>query len=253
MTSNIFKVSSRNKSELEKTGYVVLNAFLDVDECQAILKLIDSFRKQHTLSKINRPCKERSLKYWVINGTQISEHLPDVWRLYQNVNCVVNNIGVRNLAPLKDQLPAVNINIMNPGGEYRWHYDRNAVTALLYLNEVENGELELYPNYRVRISKSKFSSRQKHLDTLLKSKIVRNTLSQKISIKPCPGMMVIMRGDRCLHSVSPLKGEQERMNIVMAYDTSEAQFPIETELNSYLYTNQVAIPQDANYLRKRAM
>lgn len=36
-----------------------------------------------------------------------------------------------------------------PGGEYRWHYDRNAVTAILYLNEVPGGETEIFPNFRL--------------------------------------------------------------------------------------------------------
>jgi hypothetical protein len=40
-------------------------------------------------------------------------------------------------------------NITPPGGEYRWHYDRNAATAILYLNEVPGGETEMFPNYRL--------------------------------------------------------------------------------------------------------
>ncbi|HET8840930.1 MAG TPA: hypothetical protein VFN35_05650 [Ktedonobacteraceae bacterium] len=41
----------------------------------------------------------------------------------------------------------MNGNIMLAGGEYRWHYDQNTITALLYPNKGDGGEIEFYPNY----------------------------------------------------------------------------------------------------------
>ena len=52
------------------------------------------------------------------------------------------------MAPIEDAVAARNINVTPPGGEYRWHYDRNAVTAIIYLNEVPGGETEIFANYR---------------------------------------------------------------------------------------------------------
>ena len=59
--------------------------------------------------------------------------------------------------------------------------------------------------------------------------------------------MVIMRGDRCLHSVTTLEGDQERINVIMAYDQLGAKFSVEQGLDTYLYTAQDVGPQDANY------
>ncbi len=46
-------------------------------------------------------------------------------------------------------------------------YDRNAVTAILYLNTVSGGETEMYPEYRIHLGKRKGARFQKWLDVLL--------------------------------------------------------------------------------------
>ena len=79
-------------------------------------------------------------------GDKITQHLSGVKSLYQDVNQVLNLTFGQDLAPLT-ACPdagwvACNINITSPGGERRWHYDRNAITGILYLNEVEGGETE---------------------------------------------------------------------------------------------------------------
>ena len=242
------RIKPKNLTELEKSGYLVIENFATVEQCEEILVLVDSYREKYELTAIYRPEKERSLRYLVINGEQIEKEFPSVWQLYEDVNQLVNELGNYDLVPLSNKLPAVNINIVTPGGEYRWHYDRNAVTALLYLNAVQGGEIELYPNYRIGLSNQKFTFLQRDLDAILKSRFIRDLFGKKITISPRPGMMILMKGDRCLHSVKAVEGNQERINIVMAYDSPEAQFPVEKELDSYLYTNAKQVSSDPNYL-----
>lgn len=237
-----------NISKLEKAGYLIIDHFATAQQCEEILDLVASYREKYELTEIYRPDKERSLKYFVINGEEIERNFPEVQKLYKRVNQLVNQVGNYNLVPLSNKIPAVNINIVTPGGEYRWHYDRNAVTALLYLNAVQGGEIELYPNYRIGLSNQKFTFLQKDLDAILKSRFIRDLLGKKITISPRPGMMILMKGDRCLHSVKAVEGNQERINIVMAYDSPEAQFPVEKELDSYLYTNAKQVSSDPNYV-----
>ena len=235
-------------SEITNQGYLVIDNFFTTKQCEETLNLIANYRQEHEVTEVDRPYKERNLQYSVINGQQVENYLPTIWQLYEKVNLLVNKVSGQNLVPLTDKMPTVNINIIKPGGEYRWHYDRNAITALLYLNTVEGGELEVYPNYRLGNKNKKFSWEQKLWDALLKLKLIRNFFGNKVEIKPRQGMIVIMQGNRCLHSVKALEGNQERINIVMAYDIPGIEFPIEQGLNSYLYTNEKQNSSDANYM-----
>ncbi|MEB3357478.1 MAG: 2OG-Fe(II) oxygenase [Synechococcales bacterium] len=152
------------------------------------------------------------------------------------------------MALLTDKQVGININIMKGGCEYRWHYDRNALTAILYLNEVAGGATEIHPNYRLCLKGQQHSKLQRVLDALLQLNFIRCLFSRKQSVVPRPGRLVIMRGDRCLHSVSSVEGEQERINLILAYDHPGADFPVAKCLNSYVYTQDAAGAQDPNYL-----
>ena len=139
-----------------------------------------------------------------------------------------------------------NVNITPPGGEYRWHYDRNAVTAIVYLNEVPGGETELYPNFRLRL-KQRYSRLQRWLDRLLQVGLVRRVFGKLVMVAPRRGSLVLMAGNMCLHSVRPVGGDEDRINLILAYDEPGAQFAIEENLDTYLYTEQASAPSDPNY------
>ncbi|MDJ0579687.1 2OG-Fe(II) oxygenase [Crocosphaera sp.] len=237
------------KAEIEKTGYQINDNYLTLEQCKHFLKLIDDYRKNHKVPNVYRQSRERSLDYFVIDGVQIKQHLPEVWQIYHNVNNIVNELSGQKLVPLANQRVGVNINIMSSGGEYRWHYDRNFVTVLLYLNEVKKGgELEMCPNYRLYINQQKYTFIQKYFDYLFQLKIIRNLFGNQINVKPSSGRILIMLGDRCLHSVQALEGNDERINIVMSYDIPGKNFPIEKQLDSYLYTQEEKYSSDPNYL-----
>jgi len=238
-----------NIDALKRAGYLIIDKFFTNQQCQEIISSIATYQEKHDVPEVYRLGKERSLRYSVIDGEKIAQHFPKVWSLYEKVNQLVNQVSGENLMPLSNKMPAVNINIIKPNGEYRWHYDRNAVTALLYLNAVEGGQIEMYPRYRITLKNKKYSFCQKYLDDILQFNLVRQVFGNKVSIQPRRGLMLIMQGNNCLHSVKAVEGENERINIVMAYDFPEAEFPVEQDLDSYLYTNQQQVSSDPNYLQ----
>ena len=216
-------------------GYCLIDDFLTPQECEKLLLQIADFRRGHELKRIVRKVKERSLDYFVIDGNQIKADLPDVVALANGMNSFVNELDTTELIPLRDGRAALNVNITPPGGEYRWHYDRNRVTSLLYLNNVGDGEIEFCPRFRIKFPMNTPDVLQEATDSLLRQKWMRKVFAKTVRVPPRPGRLLIMRGDICLHSVRPVTGHQWRFNLVMAYDSPENTYSKNAELDTYLY------------------
>jgi hypothetical protein len=210
---------------------------------------ISEYRRKHELPLIERASGELPLRYAVIDGDQIVESLPEVLRVYEQTTRIVKKLWRGKVEPLVDRKVACNINITQPGGSYRYHYDRNAVTAILYLNEIEGGETECYPDYRLPLARSNYSTLQQKLDRVLQSRVVRSLVANQLLVRPRAGRLLIMQGNRCLHSVRPVRGETDRLNIVMSYDRPNAQFEVADDLNAYLYSSAPTSTTDPNYLQ----
>ena len=235
-----------NGLDLKRAGYAVVDGFLSEADCQSLLAEISAFRGTHSLPEIHRPTKGRELRYHVIDGEQIRADLPGIWNIYTGkANEWVNGAMADALVPLDNVRAGVNVNLMQPGqSSYRWHYDRCRVTSILYLNQVEGGQTELYPNYRIRLGNG---GAQRLLDRLIRPPLIRDTFGEMVQVEPRVGRLVAMRGDRCYHSVRAVSGDRERINIVLSYDRPEATFPMEAGLDSYLYTQEKQRSSDPNY------
>jgi hypothetical protein len=233
----------------KKTGLYVVKDYLSTAQCDSLLESIADFRKSHELPTIYRPEMERSLKYMVIDGETVHQYFPQLEQLYSDVNKLVREVCSLDLVPLSNRTATVNVNITPVTGEYRWHYDRNAVTAMLYLNEVAGGETEMYPNYRLYLGSKKHTRVQCWLDKLLRLSIILRRFGKKVTVTPRKGLLLVMRGDKCLHSVRPVRGQEERINVIMAFDTPGAVFPQQQNLDSYLYSLKSKPSFDPNYLK----
>ncbi|HKS08379.1 MAG TPA: 2OG-Fe(II) oxygenase [Pyrinomonadaceae bacterium] len=227
---------------------LVLEDFATNEECANLVAQVNEYRRDHEVLLVERPEKELSLKYAVIDGERIAECLPRVLRVYASVTRLVMKLMRANLEPLTDRKVACNINITQPGGSYRYHYDRNAVTAILYLNQIRGGETECYPNYRLSLSDAFNSPLQQKIDRLLQNRYLRSAANQLL-VRPRPGRLLIMQGNRCLHSVRPVLGHTDRINIIMSYDRPNASFAVADDLNNYLYSSKKLSTRDPNYLR----
>lgn len=232
---------------LATQGFGAQAGFLSEDECSALLKQISTYRSSHELPEVYRAAGDRPLHYRVIDGECISADLPDLISLYARINIIVNEAMGEELVPLEDLRVGLNVNVTPAGGTYRWHYDRNAVTAILYLNAVPGGETEIYPNYRLFMEGARYSALQRIADRVLEMRIVRGMFGKLVRVAPEPGLLVAMRGNRCLHSVRPVEGDADRINVIMAYDRPGVQFAVAPQLDQYLYQGQAVAESDPNY------
>jgi hypothetical protein len=239
-----------NPQAFRSTGLILIESYLSTAGCVGLRAAIAGYRGAHDLPLIHRPERGRSLRYYVIDGHGIRQSLPPLVELYGRVKELARSLTGLDLVPMSNPTANLNVNITPPGGEYRWHYDRNAITALLYLNAVAGGEIEVYPNYRIHLGARSTTCWQRHLDRLLGFPAVRHLSGRHRSIAPKEGLLVIMRGDRTLHSVRPVTGTEERINVVMSFDTREAQSAPLQQLDGYLYSKKPVDAADPNYGRR---
>jgi len=231
------------------SGYFVVERFLDAAQVAGVLARIEDYVATHELPLVHREHARRELHYRVIDGLRVERDLTALQPLCADVKARVEaRLGIR-LELLADRRVAVNVNVTPPGGSYRWHYDRNPVTALLYLNAVEGGTLEVCPNYRLSTGRHS-GVLGRAADRVLQSEPVRRRIGHTVSLTPRPGDLVVMRGDRCLHSVSEVTGPADRVNLVISFDDAErprVQAQDGDELDTYLYSQDQVRSADPNY------
>jgi len=225
----------------------IVDEYLPASECAELLAAISRYRRHHEAPLIDRAVPGRSLRYRVIDGNAVAQEIGELEQLYALTGKLIGEWSGYSLAPIEDRVAAINVNITPPGGEYRWHYDRNEVTAIVYLNEVAGGATEVYANHRI-LCPPRFGFLQPRIDALLSTRMVLAVAGTKSVVLPQVGRLVIMRGDRCLHSVCPVEGTVERINVCMAYDRVGACVRPHRALDSYLYTEQTVDGPDPNYL-----
>jgi hypothetical protein len=182
----------------------------------------------------------------VVDGRIIADALPAIDDLTKRVEEALDRTCGPGLVPIDDAVAARNINVTPPGGQYRWHYDRNAATAIIYLNEVPGGETEIFANYRVLLRGGRFQRIQRWLDDLLRLRTIRRLFGHQRLVVPRQGTLVIMRGNTTLHSVRAVLGTEDRIAVVLAYDYP-GQGNQRHALNSYLYTSAPPRQGDPNY------
>lgn len=214
----------------------IVPGFLPLAECARLSDAIARRRAVREAPLVERADDRRPLRYRVLDGEAIGAHLPELEDLARSVLARVRSGGWGDLVPIANRRVAINVNITEPGGAYRWHYDRNAVTAILYLNGVSGGETEIYPGYRIRLRSPALAGVQGACDALVQRAIFSLRLRPPAVVAPAPGTLVIMRGDRCLHSVRASHGPGDRVAVVMAFDWPGARYAGEPELDRYLYS-----------------
>jgi hypothetical protein len=214
----------------------IVPEFLPPAECARLVDAIARHRAVREAPLIERLDARRPLRYRVVDGEAVHAHLPELEELARSVQARVRGPRWGEVVPIGNRRVAINVNITEPGGEYRWHYDRNAVTAILYLDAVAGGETECYPGYRIRLRHPALAGAQRVLDALVQWTVFALRLRPRAVIAPEPGKLVIMRGDRCLHSVRAARGPGDRLAVVMAFDIPGARYRGEQELDAYLYS-----------------
>lgn len=221
-------------------NYVVIDNFLSPEECKKLLYYLYKCEEKELMINVNHSSLIGKQKFKTINGVELEDNIPIINEINVVMNKIINLINKPLLFPLKNKMIGQSVNLTPSGGVFSWHYDRNLVTALIYLNEVEGGELEVYPGYRIRIDNNHFGIRkfiQRVFDFLIRPSLIRYFIGKKKAFHPVVGRAIIINST-CLHQVKPVRGNQERAVIALGYDYLNKDFSEEKTKNYYGYRNK---------------
>jgi len=213
--------SRASKEQFRKNGYLILEKVITPNICDS-WKLTALRIAQAAARTVRKENGSDVLRYRVLTGDTIKDRWPQLYDFYSHPELrswISGVTGTEGIALSPHLQSAININVLSePGEVYRWHFDAEPYTALLYLSDSEpddGGFLEFYPNANLESS-----------ETL--------PVERKVKFLPRQGSLVLMDGTRCYHRVSPILRRHERVSIPMVFPAQARQARPEN-LDSYLY------------------
>jgi hypothetical protein len=226
------------RAELADTGAAAFPDFVNSDAlaemvAEAQSKRDRTYRRdqmlginaQGPLAEIDDPeLRSRTSPYrmWIL-GSDLLEPDGAIRALYQApelIELARDALGIEELHPTADPLINVNLTYMEEGDQHGWHFDGNDFVISLLLQAPEEGGLfEFAPNADVE------PLAEVH-------RIVDGASTRIRREKVKAGTLLLFRGRRALHRVSPVGGERQRIVALLSYHTTPGfTYPDEVKRN----------------------
>ncbi len=197
---------AQSRAAYERQGYLSVERALDPAFCQQSIGSLANA----SLIRVESSDRRGTTKFMTLNGEELLERVPRLRDLALEFADIVSRLAGTTYVPLDNSKVGISLNYTPPGGAFVRHFDRNEITVSLYLNEVANGELTIWPNI-VTPFLDRFGRYRLPL-ALWKTRVTGS-----IDIPPRIGTAVVF-SRRTVHAVSPVTGERCRVSIILAYD-----------------------------------
>lgn len=113
-----------------------------------------------------------------------------------------------------DPYQALNIAVMEDGGQQQWHFDTNECNVTLLLQASEGGgEFEWVPWIR--------SDADENYDAV--GRVLDGIRDGVRSIAIEPGMLMLFQGRNSLHRVAPMQGRRRRLQTILGFNRKPSQ------------------------------
>lgn len=218
---DLLKLHGGQRESFARDGYVVVHDALPE---ATITRWRD---RAHELFEHARDIDKRSdghvLAYRVLTGEVIRDEFTELYDFYtapSTLRWVAKVTGEREIHVSPNVRSAVNVNILQSGHSYRWHFDANPYTALLYLSTTPpgaGGQLELFPNL------GPGNTSPAHL-----------AAREKVTLPTRAGTLVLLDGSITYHRVAPVVEACDRLSVPMVYPPFREELR-PPELDDYLY------------------
>ena len=150
-------------------------------------------------------------------GCITTDQIPEVSALYtlydslefREFLCAVLNI--EELYEYAEPLSSINLHYASQGQELGWHFDNSSFAiAVMIQTPEEGGTFEYVKDVR--------DADQGDMNYVLSEKVIDGEIPPK-PLSMSAGSLVLFRGRNSMHRVTPVKGNQTRMLVVLAYNT----------------------------------
>ena len=228
-----------DKKTFENDGFLVIDNFLPEGVCDEIVDSLKRIEAESGFIRVDRVGRRSASQFSTINGEELECAIPVVAKIYQDVGKLVKRNISEELKLIENRAIGLSINVTAANQQFAMHYDRNAITIVLYLSEVESGgEMEFYPNQRMILRLPSYPivrKIQKVLDLLSRTSLFRMLRRQRKLVAPKKGKMLLFKGNQCLHGVRPVLGSQKRCSLQLAYDSDKNDFSSKKTTDYYGY------------------
>ena len=239
------------RSEFLRDGYLIVDEFLSLSEIDSILESVkDYVNKGGPVLQVDRKDLIATQVFKTIVGDDCERNVAlfsHLWR--ERILDLTRKLVPFDLVPLNDASIGINVNITERSGQISYHYDRNEVTAILYLQECAGGVLEMYPRYRLLL-KNRYRQYKKWLqrlfDVIWRTPIALHLArKRKKEIPPRVGRLIVMRGPLALHRVSPVLDGPNRICGVFCYDKTDVRWEPWNSKDNYVVQARKKAEKDA--------
>ena len=221
-----------SREQFKKNGILVLEDGLQPAVCRQI---IDSLAGA---SMIEVPTQnDRGHTYFLtLNGKELVARAEALGEMYETFASVAECLADKSMSPLESYDIGLSLNYTPEGGGFVRHFDRNALTVSLYLNNVDGGQLIVWPKILSPLLRI-FGEKGKSIAIRL-SRFFRG-----IEIAPRTGTIAVFT-DSAAHAVNPVRGNKARVSVIMAYDAPGKTYAHES--NYYGRANARVVLQTVN-------
>ncbi len=150
-------------------------------------------------------------RYYVIDGDQVSNNLPEISSFEQRIRFMVEQFAGHPVQLLAGSRRSMRIQIYSKRSHgFRWHFDGHSYVAILTLKNTNLGQTQVISSQLSRYLRFLFYPLYPFPHIF--------SIAPHETIVSEPGSLLLMRGAKLLHRGVTLKLEGERILIVYTYD-----------------------------------
>lgn len=207
--------------------------FLTAEGCSALLAEAQLLKSG---LKPRKPCDGRSAYSWMDNTGFDESHprgklhrtdasflpgdaIPDdclLRRLYESekFTTLVSEVAGERLYRCEDKYRSLVISYMREDDLFGWHFDTNCVVVTLALAAPDAGGVFQWAPF---IREDGVPEDAAHYEAM--AEVFGGTSALTKQLPTTPGTLVLFRGRRSVHGVTPIRGGKERIVALLSYDT----------------------------------
>ena len=213
------------RHRLQRDGYLYQENVVPWEWCDAML---NDFNEANYF-QVDRKFDWLTVKFATLNGQDLSQSVRFTTEIYEKIESVVSYLSQRPYRRLNNTKIGLSMNLMSPGDVFSRHFDRHRVSFLVYLNQVEGGDLLLWPFVGMGLQNQSWRRFCNNFSYRLADWF------KPVRIGPKQGA-VLMFTNRCLHGVDKIAGNQPRCSLVLGYDRPESIGKFDQDTDYYGYS-----------------